>query len=164
MYDPRGRYRYWNGIASRFYLFIASGNHAHQPLSIQNWRALLALICSVVPNLPGLIGDVNSSISVGGAAHLYDFAWMYGVRVGSFLLCTTRLTLCSSTQFFSASFVFYVTSTLFPAKETYMDEAILGDLILPTISQSSQVSFDKPLEDEKVKTVEPVVVVEQTRA
>lgn len=45
-----------------------------------------------------------------------------------------------------------------------MDEAILGDLILPTISQSSQVSFDKPLEDEKVKTVEPVVVVEQTRA
>jgi NCS1 family nucleobase:cation symporter-1 len=69
LYNPDGRYRYWNGI---------------------NWRALLALLIAVSPNLPGLgysiglqtnpitnvqIDSVNIS---SGAKHLYTFDWLFG--------------------------------------------------------------------------------------
>ncbi|KZP30106.1 NCS1 nucleoside transporter family [Athelia psychrophila] len=87
MYRPRGRYRYTGGV---------------------NWRALLALLISVPPNLPGLVSSINTSIYVGsGATHLFDIAWLFG--------------------FFVASFVYYVASVLFPATETMLDEAILED-------------------------------------
>lgn len=97
----------------------------------------------MVPNLPGLIGSINTSIPVGGAAHLYDFAWIYGVRQYVFQLAWFSFSIL---QFTSASFVFYVTSTLFPAKETYMDEAILGN----TLPSSRPDSVDsKSLAGEK---------------
>jgi len=86
MYRPRGRYRYAHGF---------------------NWRAVLAILISVPPNLPGLINSINPKIPVGGAVFLFDIAWIFG--------------------FTSASVVYYVTSTLFPAKETYLDEAIYED-------------------------------------
>lgn len=41
-------------------------------------------------------------------------------------------------QFFSASFVYYVTSTLFPAKETFIDAPILDDNERPTIEDSER--------------------------
>ncbi|KAJ3503587.1 hypothetical protein NLJ89_g8364 [Agrocybe chaxingu] len=57
MYDPHGRYRYWNGI---------------------NWRALAALIVSISPTLPGLINNINTSIPVGNARFLFNVAWLFG--------------------------------------------------------------------------------------
>ncbi|ESZ91094.1 putative Uncharacterized permease [Sclerotinia borealis F-4128] len=64
LYDPQGRYRYWNGI---------------------NWRALLALLVAVSPNLPGLGysigetgGEMHSVRISGGARHLYSFGWFWG--------------------------------------------------------------------------------------
>ncbi|KAJ7494742.1 cytosine-purine permease [Mycena galericulata] len=57
MYDPHGRYRYWNGI---------------------NWRAAVALLFSVTPSLPGLAASINPSIDVGNASKLFDIAWLYG--------------------------------------------------------------------------------------
>ncbi|THH16283.1 hypothetical protein EW146_g4322 [Bondarzewia mesenterica] len=86
MYRPHGRYRYHYGV---------------------NWRALVALIVSVPPNLPGLINSINTNIHVGGAVYLYDIAYILGFTL--------------------ASSVFYVLSVVFPAKETMLDHTILGD-------------------------------------
>ncbi|KZT24924.1 NCS1 nucleoside transporter family [Neolentinus lepideus HHB14362 ss-1] len=82
MYNPHGRYRYIGGF---------------------NWRAVLAILVSVPPNLPGLISSINTKIKVGGGVYLFDIAWLLGFTL--------------------ASVVYYVSSTLFPARETYMDEA-----------------------------------------
>ncbi|KAF9456393.1 cytosine-purine permease [Collybia nuda] len=82
MYNPRGRYRYWNGI---------------------NWRTVTTLLCSVTPSLPGLVGNINSNIKIGGLANLFSFSWLFG--------------------FFSAAGIYWVISILFPARETYMDNA-----------------------------------------
>jgi NCS1 family nucleobase:cation symporter-1 len=64
LYNPDGRYRYWNGI---------------------NWRALIALLIATSPNLPGLgysIGlqsDGSDSVKISeGAKHLYTFDWLFG--------------------------------------------------------------------------------------
>ncbi|EPQ55779.1 cytosine-purine permease [Gloeophyllum trabeum ATCC 11539] len=84
MYDPHGRYRYTGGF---------------------NWRACLALLISVPPNLPGLINSINTNIKVGGAVYVFDIAWLFGFTV--------------------ASVVYYVTSVVWPAHETFMDEAIV---------------------------------------
>ncbi|KAF8154064.1 NCS1 nucleoside transporter family [Crassisporium funariophilum] len=86
MYDPYGRYRYWNGI---------------------NWRAAVALLLSITPLLPGLINNINPKIPVGNASFLFNIAWLFG--------------------FFSASGVYLLLSKAFPAQETFMDHAILGD-------------------------------------
>ncbi|KAG2145502.1 permease for cytosine/purines, uracil, thiamine, allantoin-domain-containing protein [Suillus bovinus] len=88
MYDPSGRYRYTGGF---------------------NWRAVLAMIVTVGPTLPGLINSINPAIKIGYATHLFDIAWMYG--------------------FFVASLVYYVASYLFPAHDTYVDCLISADHI-----------------------------------
>ncbi|KIY46588.1 hypothetical protein FISHEDRAFT_75507 [Fistulina hepatica ATCC 64428] len=56
MYDPHGRYKYWNGI---------------------NWRALVAMLCATPVTLPGLAETINPSISVGKVSHIYDIGWLY---------------------------------------------------------------------------------------
>ncbi|EMD34046.1 hypothetical protein CERSUDRAFT_117553 [Gelatoporia subvermispora B] len=106
MYRPYGRYRYTGGF---------------------NWRAVLAILISVPPNLPGLINSINPKIPVGNAAHLFDFAWIWG--------------------FTSASVVYYITSTLFPAKETFVSEAIIED------DEGSSFDEDKSIQHD-VKVVE----------
>lgn len=60
LYDPYGRYRYLYGI---------------------NWQAMLAFLLSCGPLLPGLalsIGGPGKVHISAGAAHLYDFDWIYG--------------------------------------------------------------------------------------
>ena len=49
------------------------------PLFDKNWRAVLAILCSVPPTMPGLINSINPKIKVGGAVHLFDNAWIFGV-------------------------------------------------------------------------------------
>ncbi|KIJ61261.1 hypothetical protein HYDPIDRAFT_42834 [Hydnomerulius pinastri MD-312] len=90
MYDPNGRYRYTGGF---------------------NWRAVVAMLVTVVPTLPGLVNSINPAINVGYATRLFDIAWMYGFVV--------------------ASLVYYVTSVLFPARETYLDKLISADDVVP---------------------------------
>ncbi|KAJ6531800.1 permease for cytosine/purines, uracil, thiamine, allantoin-domain-containing protein [Mycena capillaripes] len=85
MYDPHGRYQYWNGI---------------------NWRAVVALLFSVTPSLPGLAASINPRIKVGNASNLFDIAWLYG--------------------FFTAGVIYWALSTLFPATETYLESPRLG--------------------------------------
>ncbi|TVY88360.1 Uracil permease [Lachnellula willkommii] len=94
LYNPHGRYHYWNGI---------------------NWRALLALLVAVSPNLPGLgyaIGtpaDATQKNPVHiskGAQHLYTFDWLFG---------------------FVTSIVVYVSlSYIFPSPEAFVTETTYG--------------------------------------
>lgn len=84
MYELHGRYHYWNGI---------------------NWRAAIALLCSVTPNLPGLIASINPRIKVGQIGLMFNIAWLYG--------------------FFCAGGVYWLLSCQFPAKETFVDQVIL---------------------------------------
>ncbi|PIL35616.1 transporter [Ganoderma sinense ZZ0214-1] len=98
MYRPHGRYRYTYGF---------------------NWRAVVAILLSVPPNMPGLIASINTNINVGGAIKIFDFAWLFG--------------------FFVASTVYSILSLGFPAKETYITEAIIGD----------QKNVDESMESEK---------------
>ncbi|KAG1718706.1 permease for cytosine/purines, uracil, thiamine, allantoin-domain-containing protein [Suillus paluster] len=94
MYDPSGRYRYTAGF---------------------NWRAVLAMVVTVGPTLPGLINSINPAIKIGYAIHLFDIAWMYGFVV--------------------ASLVYYVTSYFFPPRGTYVDVLISADDAMPIDKQ-----------------------------
>jgi NCS1 family nucleobase:cation symporter-1 len=60
LYDPQGRYRYSAGV---------------------NWRAALALLVSVPPNMPGLIHAINPKVPIGGAQRVFDFGWIFGVSI-----------------------------------------------------------------------------------
>ncbi|THU93841.1 NCS1 nucleoside transporter family [Dendrothele bispora CBS 962.96] len=67
MYDPNGRYKYWNGI---------------------NFRAFVALLFSVFPSFPGLISSINGNIQVGKSKHIFDVAWLYGFFTASAIYYT----------------------------------------------------------------------------
>ncbi|KIW11946.1 hypothetical protein PV08_09219 [Exophiala spinifera] len=95
LYEPHGRYRYHWGV---------------------NWRALLALLASIVPCLPGLANTVNSDISIGGAIYIAQFNWYYG--------------------FFVSFGVYAVLSLLWPAKES------LVPCMIDSIAQTEEEQID----------------------
>ncbi|KUJ09570.1 uridine permease-like protein Fui1 [Mollisia scopiformis] len=65
LYDPHGRYSYFHGW---------------------NWRALITMLISVCPNLPGLAHSINSNASItAGAQNLYTFDWLFGFTTSIFL-------------------------------------------------------------------------------
>ncbi|KAL1658767.1 permease for cytosine/purines, uracil, thiamine, allantoin-domain-containing protein [Schizophyllum commune] len=109
MYDPHGRYSYWKGI---------------------NWRALVALLVSVPPTIPGLAAAINASITLGPVRHMFDIAWLYG--------------------FFTAGFFYWSLSAMFPAKETFMPEVILDRDVLPTRASSTDGETDDEKKDGNV--------------
>lgn len=101
LYDPNGRYHYWHGV---------------------NWRAAVALVTAVVPNLPGLaysIGTPADPTAPGahnpvhisaGAKNLYTFDWLFG---------------------FVTSIVLYTSlSLIFPAKESLVSETVYGHNVI----------------------------------
>ena len=86
LYDPYGRYRYYGGI---------------------NWRAAIAFLLAVAPNLPGLAYSINKNTKITtGAKNLYTFDWLYGFVVSIFLYTSLSL--------------------LFPAKESLIPTTIFG--------------------------------------
>jgi NCS1 nucleoside transporter family len=86
LYQPDNIYRYTYGI---------------------NWRAVVAFLVGVAPNLPGLINSVNSSIDVGAGIHPYQFGWILA--------------------FVATTIVYMALSYAFPAKETFVDRFIGPD-------------------------------------
>lgn len=65
LYDPLGRYNYFHGW---------------------NWRALITMLISVGPNLPGLAHSINSNSKItDGAKNLYTFDWLFGFTTSIFL-------------------------------------------------------------------------------
>src|ERR1700690_4293476 len=59
MYRPYGRYRYVGGVVS---LMLSLVKVVGSSARTQNWRAALALLISVPPNLPGLINSITPTI------------------------------------------------------------------------------------------------------
>ncbi|KAH0359579.1 hypothetical protein KCU65_g9871, partial [Aureobasidium melanogenum] len=87
LYRRHGQYRYTHDI---------------------NWRAVVALLSSLVPNIPGLASSVNKSLSIpSGFAHIYDMNYLYG--------------------FVSASFVYWSLSYFSPAKSTLLEASVYDD-------------------------------------
>ncbi|KAK9458130.1 permease for cytosine/purines, uracil, thiamine, allantoin-domain-containing protein [Dipodascopsis uninucleata] len=89
LYDPHGRYRYWHGF---------------------NWRAVIAFLISVTPNIPGLAYSVSpDTVHVSaGIIHVWDINYLYG---------------------FYVTIVVYVgLSKLFPESKTLLEEGISGDV------------------------------------
>ena len=128
MYEPHGRYSYWKGI---------------------NWRALVALLVSVPPTIPGLAAAINASITLGPVRHMFDIAWLYGVSASCFLRVYERL-LTRLTQFFTAGVFYWSLSALFPAKETFMPAIILDRDVLPTRASSTDGETDDEKKDGNV--------------
>lgn len=88
LYQPHSIYRYTGGV---------------------NYRAVIAFVVGVAPNMPGFINSINPSIEVGVGARPYAFGWMLG--------------------FVSTSLVYTALSYGFPPKETFIERAILPDEI-----------------------------------
>lgn len=86
LYAPRGIYRYTGGV---------------------NWRAVVAFLAGVAPNLPGFINSINTGIEVGVGVHPYQFGWLLG--------------------FVGTSVVYLVLSFVFVPKETMIERAVLPD-------------------------------------
>lgn len=72
-----------------------------------NWRAVVAFLVGVAPNLPGLINSVNSKIHVGVGLHPYQFGWILG--------------------FVGTSLVYVVLSGCFPARESIVELAVMPE-------------------------------------
>lgn len=88
LYRRHGRYRYHAGI---------------------NWRAAVAFLVSVTPNLPGLAKAVNPALNIGsGIEHIYDMSYLWG--------------------FCSAALVYVVLNRFFPAEETLLPAPIYDDV------------------------------------
>jgi cytosine/uracil/thiamine/allantoin permease len=88
LYQPHSIYRYTGGV---------------------NWRAVVAFLVGVAPNLPGLINSVNTDIDVGVGIHPYQFGWMLG--------------------FVATTIVYLGLSYAFPDKETFIERFIGPDEI-----------------------------------
>ncbi|KAJ5560467.1 hypothetical protein N7513_002866 [Penicillium frequentans] len=101
MYDSLALYQPWNPIYR--YEFRGFGKDVWG----FNWRAIVAFLVGVVPNLPGLINAVNPSIEVGVGVHPYQFGWLLG--------------------FFATSGVYLGLSWWFPAMEGRIERAVLPD-------------------------------------
>ena len=105
-------------------------------LACQNWRAVVAILLSVPPNMPGLIASINPKIDVGGALKIFDFAWLFGVSLVLVAVCINSPHWYS--QFFVALTVYSALSLGFPAKETYIPEAIISEDVTKTIDGSTE--------------------------
>jgi NCS1 family nucleobase:cation symporter-1 len=88
LYQPHSIYRYTGGV---------------------NYRAVIAFVVGVAPNLPGFINSINPSIDVGVGSRPYSFGWMLG--------------------FVATSLVYMALSYAFPPKETFVERAVLPDEI-----------------------------------
>ena len=72
-----------------------------------NWRAVVAFLVGVVPNLPGLIHSVNESVEVGVGVRPYQFGWLLG--------------------FVAASLVYVGLSWVVPVRESLVERAVLAE-------------------------------------
>ena len=93
--------------------------------------------------MPGLVASINPGIDVGGAAKIFDFAWLFGVSLfsGPILVIKAGIVCspCWFLQFFVALVVYSTLSLCFPAKETYIPEAITSeDAVVKNVDGSTQ--------------------------
>ena len=89
-------------------LYRAHGRYRYNKYG-SNWRAAIALVVSITPNIPGMASQVNPSLkaSVGNGVRVYYFFYLYG--------------------FTSAFLVYAGLSHFFPATETLIESTIYED-------------------------------------
>ncbi|KAF4313539.1 putative ncs1 allantoate transporter protein [Botryosphaeria dothidea] len=112
LYEPHGIYRYTAGV---------------------NWRAVVAFLVGVAPNLPGFINSINSDIEVGVGVHPYQFGWLLG--------------------FVGTSIVYLTLEYAFVPKETMIDKAVLPDEVYESLGL-----YDNEIEGVPIGEGEEVVV------
>lgn len=93
LYQPHGIYRYTAGC---------------------NWRAIVAFVVGVAPNMPGFIQSINANIDAGVGARPYSFGWLLG--------------------FTATTIVYIVVSKLAPPTETLIEKAVLPDEVYDAYS------------------------------
>jgi len=98
-----------------------------------NWRAVLAFLVSVCPNIPGMAANVNPALSnsIGGAGKMYDIFYLWGYG--------------------SAFLVYVVLSKVFPATETLIPATIHEDeqVVNGQVWITEEVQTQKTLEGEE---------------
>ncbi|KAJ4419373.1 hypothetical protein N0V82_004955 [Gnomoniopsis sp. IMI 355080] len=72
-----------------------------------NWRAVVAFLVGLAPSLPGFANGINPDIDVGVGVHPYQIGWLIG--------------------FVGSAIVYTGLSVWVPAKETFIDQAVLPD-------------------------------------
>ncbi|KIJ07339.1 hypothetical protein PAXINDRAFT_121110 [Paxillus involutus ATCC 200175] len=88
-----------------------------------NWRALATLVISIVPALPGLVNSINPKVNVDIIGQLFTIGWIF--------------TFCTS------SVVYLILSLAFPAKDSFVDKAVLPDDGQTTESSSVEVFVEE---------------------
>jgi NCS1 family nucleobase:cation symporter-1 len=88
LYRRQGRYRYYGGV---------------------NWRAAVAFLISIGPNLPGMAHAVTPSLAVGTIIDIYDISYMWGFTSGFLIYCAL--------------------SYFFPAPETLITSTIREEVV-----------------------------------
>lgn len=54
-----------------------------------NWRAFVAFVCGIVPNMPGLAKACNAALAVPkGASYVYSLSWLVSIVVSGFVYWT----------------------------------------------------------------------------
>ncbi|KAF8517347.1 NCS1 nucleoside transporter family [Gautieria morchelliformis] len=106
MYHPHGRYWYTWGI---------------------NWRALVAMLLTVPPMIPGLAQAITPSLKTGNTIRLYDISFFFGC--------------------FAGAAIFLTLSYLFPAQETFVAKTI--SVLEADGASSKQITMDDKTSDEE---------------
>lgn len=89
-------------------LYRAHGRYRYNQAGT-NWRAVVAFLFSLVPNIPGLAASVNPSLeeSVGGMKYIWDMFYIWG--------------------FTSAFITYIILSYFFPEQATLIPASIYED-------------------------------------
>lgn len=115
LYRRNKRYHYWHGF---------------------NWRAAVAFVFSVTPNVPGLAKAVNPDITLSaGITHVYDMNYIYGLS--------------------SAAVLYFSLSYFFPAQETLLPESIYDDDHIVEGVEYSSEGEKSPNKEEVGISIEP---------
>ncbi|KAK6000566.1 hypothetical protein QM012_003291 [Aureobasidium pullulans] len=118
LYRRRNRYWYTGGV---------------------NWRAAVAFLVAVIPNIPGLAKSVNPSIFINDRIqHIYDLNYLYG--------------------FCSAAIVYYAVNVAFPARQTLLDSPIYEDIIIQDGIEVVNDGAQLRSEEETKKHVDAVAI------
>lgn len=119
MYDSLALYQPWNPVY-RYYCNVPClpGRSVYGV----NWRALVAFLVGVAPNLPGLTNAVNQEIDVGVGVHPYQFGWLLG--------------------FVATAGVYVGLSWLFPALDARVERAVLPDEVYESGSVVEGLEMD----------------------
>lgn len=109
-----------------------------------NWRALLTLVLTVTPTLPGLANAINPSVSISqGATNLYSVTWLF--------------------SFSSSCVVYWGLSRLCPDKESYVPAVIFAHhegTVVHDVEGRAEASPDRA-ESEKEKEATTSIGVHQ---